>query len=213
MEQVVVRGEGGKNRCWWGNHPPDYREYHDSEWGFPVDNDPGLFEKICLEGFQAGLSWLTILRKRDRFREVFAGFEPTRLAEFGQTEIGTLLQDPGIVRHRGKIEATINNAVRALDLIDEAGSLARFFWSWAEPNGGAPREIPSQTPGSTTLSKELKSRGWRFVGPTTCYSFMQAMGLVNDHLRGCWVREQVAEQRNTFLERYLPIDKLTPKGI
>ena len=171
-------------RCWWAGEDPAYVAYHDSEWGRPVTDDRVLFEKLCLEGFQAGLSWLTILRKRPRFREVFAGFEPEKVAEFGAADVERLLTDPGIVRNRAKIEATITNARAVLDV----DSFSGLVWSFAPPPGPAPRtaaDIPAQTPESAALSKELKHRGFRFVGPTTCYAFMQAMGLVNDPLADC----------------------------
>jgi len=195
---AVVRGDDGIDRCWWGADDPLYRTYHDSEWGFPQGDDVRLFEKVCLEGFQSGLSWITILRKRERFREAFAGFDPSTVAAFGETDVVSLLGDPGIVRHRGKIEATINNAGRAIDLITEWGSLAAYFWSHEPARGGAPVELAASTPESTAMSKDLKRRGWRFVGPTTMYAFMQAMGLVNDHLGACGVRSAVEEARASF---------------
>ncbi len=173
----------------------DYVDYHDREWGFPVRDDRRLFEKICLEGFQAGLSWLTILRKREAFRAGFANFEPAKVAKFGARDVTRLLGDAGIVRHRGKIESTINNAKRALELIDEHGSLSSFAWTFLPPASERPKvmtraalvKMPS-TPTSVRLSKALKKQGWSFVGPTTMYAFMQAMGLVNDHLEGCVTR-------------------------
>jgi DNA-3-methyladenine glycosylase I len=194
----VEQGDDGKLRCWWGLGDADYVKYHDTEWGFPQGNDVRLFEKICLEGFQSGLSWLTILRKRENFRGAFAGFDPAVVAEFGEPEIATLLGNAGIVRHRGKIEATINNAARALEMTDEFGSLAAYFWSHEPPRGGAPSDIPAITDVSTAISKDLKKRGWKFVGPTTLYAFMQAMGLVNDHLEDCFVRERVETARAAF---------------
>ena len=187
--------EAGVARCWWGEEPEIYRLYHDQEWGRATTNDTRLFEKICLEGFQAGLSWLTILRKRDNFRAGFAGFDPTEVVRFNEKDVTRLLSDAGMVRHEGKIRSTINNSARALDIIDEVGSLASYFWSWAEPEQPAPSEIPATTSVSTALSKDLKRRGWSFVGPTTVYAFMQAMGLANDHLAGCHVREQCAGER------------------
>ncbi|MCB1247690.1 MAG: DNA-3-methyladenine glycosylase I [Acidimicrobiia bacterium] len=165
-----------------------YESYHDTEWGVPQHDDHRLFEKVCLEGFQSGLSWLTILRKRDAFREVFAGFDPAVVATYGPVDIDRLLGDARIVRHRGKIDATVNNAGRALELIDEVGSLSTYFWSWQPSRPDVPATIPAATDTSTALSKDLKRRGWRFVGPTTMYAFMQAMGLVNDHLEGCSAR-------------------------
>ena len=191
----LVIGEDLLPRCWWGSEPEIYRSYHDDEWGRAVTDDSRLFEKICLEGFQAGLSWLTILRKRENFRAGFAGFDPVTVAGFGETDVDRLLDDPGIVRHQGKIRSTINNAGRALDVIDELGSLAAYFWSWAGPEDPPPLEIQAVTEVSTALSKDLKKRGWSFVGPTTVYAFMQAMGLVNDHLDGCHVREECAQAR------------------
>lgn len=181
--------DDGLERCWWGVEPEIYRRYHDDEWGRPTEDDHRLYEKICLEGFQAGLSWLTILRKRESFRSGFAGFDPERVARFDDEDVGRLLGDAGIVRHRGKIQSTINNAQRALDLIDEAGSLSAYFWAWAEREREAPRQIPAFSDVSTALSRDLKRRGWSFVGPTTVYAFMQAVGLVNDHLGACHVRE------------------------
>ncbi len=196
MELIV--GEDGRPRCWWGSGP-DYVAYHDEEWGRATTEDQRLFEKICLEGFQSGLSWLTILRKRGNFRAGFAGFDPARVATFDETDVDRLLADTGIVRHQGKIRSTINNASRALELIGESGSLARYFWSWAGPEEPPPIEIPALTDVSTALSKDLKRRGWSFVGPTTVYAFMQAMGLVNDHLEDCHVRDECAQSRRHVL--------------
>ena len=181
--QGVVRGDDGTRRCPWGASTPDYARYHDDEWGRPVVDDDRLYEKLCLEGFQSGLSWLTILRKRESFRSAFAGFDFERVARFGEKDVERLLGDAGIIRHRGKIEATINNAQRANELVAAEGSLARFVWSYDDP---------------TPLAKELKRRGWRFVGPTTVYAFMQAMGLVNDHLPGCDAREPCERERAAF---------------
>jgi DNA-3-methyladenine glycosylase I len=191
----LVIGDDGQTRCWWGASTPDYQSYHDEEWGFGVTDDRRLFEKICLEGFQSGLSWLTILRKRENFRAAFAEFDPVLIARFGEEEVHRLLGDAGIVRHQGKIRSTINNAARALELIDEYGSLAAYFWPHAT-SGPAPTEIPAITEGSTALSSDLKRRGWTFVGPTTIYAFMQAMGLVNDHLAGCVVRDAAERARS-----------------
>lgn len=191
----VVPGTDGKLRCRWGVGDPDYERYHDTEWGFPQTDDRRLFEKVCLEGFQSGLSWLTILRKRENFRSAFAGFDFHVVAEFGDRDIERLLGDAGIVRHRGKIEATINNAGRAVELVEEVGSLGAYFWSWEQTRPDAPTEVPATTEASTALSKDLKRRGWRFVGPTTMYAFMQAMGLVNDHVDACVVRERARAAR------------------
>jgi DNA-3-methyladenine glycosylase I len=190
------------SRCWWCGTDPLYVRYHDEEWGTPVTDDDRLFEKICLEGFQSGLSWLTILRKRDNFREAFAGFDFDRVARFNGRDVNRLLRNEGIVRHRGKIVSTINNAKRARELRAEFGSLAAYFWRW-EPNPAArPKSVTrdaltgmSTTPESIALSKDLKKRGWTFVGPTTVYAFMQAMGLVNDHVEGCDRRAAVQELR------------------
>ena len=204
-KQYLVTDEDGTTRCWWGHEPLDYRKYHDEEWGFPVADDFKLFEKICLEGFQSGLSWLTILRKRENFREAFADFNFNTIAEFADEDVTRLLQNAGIIRHRGKIEATINNAHRALEIVDEFGSLARYLWKW-EPESREPgigkndnnAQVPSVTNTSQLLSKDLKKRGWKFFGPTTAYAFMQAMGLVNDHVEGCAIREIVERTRDEF---------------
>jgi len=198
-DQVTTTGPDGKVRCWWGAGDGDYIEYHDNEWGFPQGEDVRLFEKVCLEGFQAGLSWLTILRKRENFRAAFAGFDPAIVAAFDDTDIERLLADAGIVRHRGKIEATINNAQRAIEMTDEFGSLASYFWSHEPERHEAPMEIPATTDVSVAISKDLKKRGWKFVGPTTVYAFMQAMGLVNDHLADCFVRTNVERARGVFV--------------
>ncbi len=186
----------GAVRCWWCGTAEDYVTYHDEEWGFPVDDDRRLFEKICLEGFQSGLSWLTILRKRDAFRRAFRGFDPAAVSRFNQRSVDRLLRDAGIVRHRGKIESTINNARRALELIDEHGSLARYFWGF-EP-ARRYRGVVATTDDARRLAADLKRRGWTFVGPTTAYAFMQAMGLVNDHVPGCGTRRRVERARKAF---------------
>lgn len=203
----LMRGDDGKARCAWHGNQPDYQRYHDEEWGRPVTDDRRLFEKICLEGFQSGLSWLTILRKRENFRAAFAGFDFDTVAGFGDPDVERLLQDAGIIRHRGKIVSTINNARRAQQLVKEAGSLAAFFWSFEPGRSDRPATVDRATivanpttPVSTRISKELKKRGWTFVGPTTVYAFMQAMGLVNDHLEGCYCRAIVEGQR-TALKR------------
>ena len=200
----VITGEDGIARCWWGDAPPDYRAYHDDEWGMPVADDLRLFEKLSLEGFQAGLSWLTILRKRDAFRRAFAGFDFERVAQFGERDVARLLADASIVRHRGKIEAVINNAARAVELVAQKGSLAAYVWGFEPPaphaalrDRDALGEL-SQTPDSRALAKDLRSRGWRFVGPTTTYAFMQAMGLVNDHLASCAAHAAVERARASF---------------
>jgi DNA-3-methyladenine glycosylase I len=193
-------------RCFWvADAAPDYVAYHDTEWGFPVADDRRLFEKLALEGFQSGLSWLTILRKREGFRRAFAEFDPEAVARFGPRDVERLLGDASIVRHRGKIEATINNAARAVELIAEHGSLAAFVWRFEPGAADRPARLDEATlrtmatsPASVALSKELKRRGWRFVGPTTMYAFMQAMGLVNDHEDGCVVRQAALTARATF---------------
>ncbi|HSB85055.1 MAG TPA: DNA-3-methyladenine glycosylase I [Ilumatobacteraceae bacterium] len=190
----VVAGDDHHDRCWWGASAPDYVAYHDTEWGFGVADDNRLFEKLCLEGFQSGLSWLTILRKRENFRAAFAGFDPQVVSTFDERDVDRLLGDAGIIRHAGKIRSTINNAARAVELIDEFGSIANYMWPHAT-FGDAPTEIPALTTTSTAISKDLKKRGWSFVGPTTVYAFMQAMGLVNDHLAGCWVRDKSERAR------------------
>ncbi len=194
MTDRLLIGADGRTRCSWPGDLPDYVSYHDDEWGQPVHDDRRLFEKLCLEGFQSGLSWLTILRKRENFRAAFADFDPEVVAGYDEPEIEALLQDAGIIRHRGKIEATINNAARALELIDECGSLDTYLWSWQpterEPDVKDPSSpFVASSATSTALSKDLKKRGWKFVGPTTVYAFMQAMGLVDDHAEGCeWRR-------------------------
>ena len=195
----------GRRRCAWCGDDALYTAYHDDEWGRPVVDDRRLFEKICLEGFQAGLSWLTILRKRQHFRAAFADFDPSRLARFDRADVSRLLGDAGIVRHRGKIESAVNNAKRALEMQSEFGSLAAYAWSWepaaserpARLTWAALKAMPT-TATSTALSKDLKKRGWTFVGPTTVYAFMQAMGLVNDHVEGCFVRTAVERDRRTL---------------
>ncbi|MCB1384724.1 MAG: DNA-3-methyladenine glycosylase I [Nitratireductor sp.] len=203
QDDGLIVGADGRARCWWHGDQADYRAYHDDEWGHPVTDDTRLFEKLCLEGFQSGLSWLTILRKRENFRKAFAGFDIARVARFDDDDIARLLGDAGIVRHRGKIVSTINNAGRALELRREFGSLAAYFWAF-EP-GAAERPsrvvkggIPGKTETSTRISKDLKKRGWSFVGPTTVYAFMQAMGLVNDHLEGCCCRDVVERKRKAL---------------
>jgi DNA-3-methyladenine glycosylase I len=201
MTDGVVQGSDGVARCWWADSAPEYRDYHDREWGFPVADDVRLFEKLCLEGFQSGLSWLTILRKREAFRRAFAGFDFRVVARFEQGHVARLVADASIIRHRGKIEAVINNAQRAVELVDSEGSLAGFVWQF-EPTpraGGLRRDaIRAHTDESRALARELKRRGWRFVGPTTAYAFMQALGLVNDHLEGCAAWPEVERARAEF---------------
>lgn len=193
-------------RCSWPGEHADYIAYHDTEWGRPVGDDIRLFEKICLEGFQSGLSWLTILRKRDAFRAGFAGFDFRKVAEFGEDDVQRLLTDAGIVRHQGKIRSTINNAKRAIDLVEEAGSLASFIWSFEPSPQDRPERFDpdslmsiTQSEASTALSKALKKRGWSFVGPTTMYAFMQSVGIVNDHVETCAFRQICEEDRTEFV--------------
>lgn len=204
-EDGLNAGTDGKCRCCWCGTDPLYISYHDEEWGQPVSDNVRLFEKICLEGFQSGLSWITILRKRENFRKAFDGFDYRKVARYTDKRVEKLLQDAGIIRHRGKIESTINNAQRALELEKEYGSLAAYFWGW-EPEG---KERPTRydfatlkplgnSDASAALSKDLKKRGWSFVGPTTVYAFMQAMGLVNDHIAGCHRREKLEKIRAAF---------------
>ena len=204
-ETGLIAGPDGAMRCFWHGNLPDYLHYHDHEWGRPVDDDRRLFEKICLEGFQSGLSWLTILRKRENFRKAFAGFDIDRVAAFTDADVERLVGDAGIIRHRGKIVSTVNNARRARELIKEAGSLAAFFWRFEPGADERPAVVDLKhlranptTAVSVRLSKDLKKRGWSFVGPTTVYAFMQAMGLVNDHLEGCTCRAEVEAARNAF---------------
>jgi DNA-3-methyladenine glycosylase I len=208
----LVPGPDGQRRCAWAVSAPDYVDYHDREWGFPVADDRRLFEKLCLEGFQSGLSWLTILRKREAFRRAFAGFDPAVVARFGARDVRRLLGDAGIVRHRGKIESTIHNAGRALELCAEHGSLAAYVWGFVPPARERPRRMTwaalramTQTPTSIALSKDLKRRGFTFVGPTTVYAFMQAMGLVDDHVEGCAIRPAAETAR-----RKLPAPAASP---
>jgi DNA-3-methyladenine glycosylase I len=198
--KALAKGSDGRRRCWWGASTPDYEWYHDDEWGRPVTDDRGLYEKMSLEGFQSGLAWITILRKRENFRAAFAGFDIEAVAAFGDRDVARLMADAGIVRNRAKIEATIANA-RAAAALDVP--LAELIWSHA-PGGRrkAPRtiaDLPAHTAESTALSKELKKRGFRFVGPTTAYALMQACGLVNDHLAGCFVRSEVEAERRDAL--------------
>jgi DNA-3-methyladenine glycosylase I len=201
----VTVGDDGVARCWWGAGDPLYRRYHDQEWGRPVADDRRLFEKLSLEGFQAGLSWLTILRKRESFRRVFDGFDPAKVAQFGPERVERLLADPGIVRNRAKIDATINNARRYPELVEEFGSLAAYVWRFEPDPGTRPAVLDQATlmqlgrsPESVAMSKDLRRRGWSFVGPTTVYAFMEAMGLVNDHLEGCHRRPPTERERQRF---------------
>ena len=199
MSSATRVGSDGRVRCWWPGEDEGYVAYHDREWGRPVTDDSRLFEKLCLEGFQSGLSWLTILRKRDNFRAAFGGFDIAAVAAFGPGDVERLLDDAGIVRHRGKIASAVNNAGRALEVIEEFGSLAAYIWTWEpDPGAGPPTSIealPASTPESQGLAKDLKRRHWSFVGPTTVYAFMQSMGLVNDHIDGCFARAECESER------------------
>lgn len=201
MSDNTVAGPDGHPRCGWCGEVAEFFPYHDQEWGFPVGDDQRLFEKVCLESFQSGLSWRTILAKRENFRAAFCHFDFNAVAKFTEDDVERLLQDAGIIRHRGKIESVINNARCAQDMVKQEGSLAAFFWRY-EPD--ASRLPPPQTlttsPESIALSKELKKRGWKFVGPTTMFAFMQAMGLLNDHVAGCVMREEVAQARAAFVK-------------
>ncbi len=201
----VVRGEDGVARCWWCEGDRLYRAYHDGEWGRPVGDDRRLFEKLCLEGFQSGLSWLTILRKRESFRRAFNGFDIAAVARFNARSVERLLKDPGIVRHRGKIESAVNNARRCGELVEEFGSLASYVWSHEPDARSRPATLDWPTleqlgpsPEAVAMSKDLKRRGWSFVGPTTVYSFMEAVGLVNDHMTACDLRGEVEAERDAF---------------
>ncbi|MFC5499533.1 DNA-3-methyladenine glycosylase I [Caenimonas terrae] len=205
LAEGLFADDEGTCRCSWCQATPAYRAYHDSEWGFPVADDRRLFEKVCLEGFQSGLSWLTILNKREAFRAGFAGFDAEQMARFGEKDIERLVGDAGIVRHRGKIVSAINNAQRALELKREFGSLAAYFWQHEPAPASRPKRITretlrtiTQSPESLALSKDLKKRGWTFVGPTTVYALMQAMGLVNDHIEGCATRKAALAARSAF---------------
>lgn len=205
MPPSLIKGTDGVARCFWAASTEAYAHYHDHEWGLPTRDDRWIFEKLCLEGFQAGLSWLTILNKRENFRAAFANFEVEEVARFDSRSVTRLLKDAGIVRHRGKIESTINNAKRAQELRDEFGSLAAFVWQFEPAASSRPKTITraalmnlAQTRESTALSKDLKKRGWRFVGPTTVYAFMQAAGIVNDHLQGCAARDACTAARRKF---------------
>jgi DNA-3-methyladenine glycosylase I len=206
LKSGLIKGEDGVVRCAWHANLPDYLAYHDTEWGRPVADDRRLFEKLCLEGFQSGLSWLTILRKRENFRKAFLGFDFVELAQVDAAgAIEAHLGDAGIIRHRGKIASVYNNAGRAVALVEEQGSLARYFWSFEPGEKDRPERIDRaavmampKTEVSTRISKDLKKRGWSFVGPTTIYAFMQAMGMVNDHIEGCICRSEVEKERAIF---------------
>jgi DNA-3-methyladenine glycosylase I len=197
----VVEGADGVARCRWGASTPDYQDYHDLEWGRPVGDDTRVLEKLCLEGFQSGLSWLTVLRKRDGFRAAFAGFDPTAVAAFDDRDVERLVGDAGIIRHRGKILATIANAQATVGLQERGLSLAGVLWSYQPPPGPAPEtlaDLASATPESRALSRELRGLGFRFVGPTTVYAAMQSLGVVNDHLAGCRFRAEAERDRKRF---------------
>ncbi len=198
MSTTIV-GPDGQSRCRWCGAAPEFIGYHDTEWGFPIDDDRRLFEKLSLEGFQSGLSWRTILAKRDNFRAAFHGFDFDRIACFSEHDVDRLLSDVGIIRHRGKIEAVVNNARRARELVDREGSLAAYVWRF-EPDAAqnAEPQTASTSTESVALSKDLKKRGWKFVGPTTVYAFMQAMGLINDHVADCAIRAEVERARAKF---------------
>ena len=202
LPEGLIYGEDGRVRCRWASAAPDFARYHDTEWGFPVDDDHALFEKICLEGFQSGLSWRTILAKRPAFRDVFCDFNFERVARFEQADVERLVTDARIVRHRGKIAATINNARRACEAVEAHGSLGALIWRYEPPPvvtlAHQPRQVVSKTQHSTKLAADLKKLGWRFWGPTTAYAFMQAMGLVNDHVQGCVVRNACQAARTGF---------------
>ena len=203
---TTVPGPDGKMRCRWCASAPEFLHYHDKEWGFPEGDDFRLFEKLCLEGFQSGLSWRTILAKRENFRAAFHGFDYHRVARFTEKDLARLLQDAGIVRHRGKIEAVINNAQLAVELASREGSLAAYVWRFeTRPGQAGTPQTASTSAESVALSRALKQQGWKFVGPTTVYAFMQAMGLVNDHAEGCVVRPKVASSRKKFR---VPLGKL-----
>jgi DNA-3-methyladenine glycosylase I len=199
MDDRTVKGPDGLPRCRWCAAAPEFFAYHDAEWGFPVADDRRLFEKLCLESFQSGLSWRTILAKRENFRAAFRNFDIQQMARFTQADVERLLQDAGIVRHRGKIEAVIHNARCAQEMVAREGSLAAFFWRYEPQNQHlVTPQTASTSTASIALSKELKKRGWKFVGPTTVFAFMQAMGLINDHAEGCVVRAQAAKARQAF---------------
>lgn len=202
----LIVGNDGLTRCHWHGNDPEYLRYHDEEWGVPVKEDKRLFEKICLEGFQSGLSWLTIFRKRDNFRSAFENFDFHKICKYDDQDIERLMKDAGIVRHRGKIASTINNANRVLEVIEEYTSFAAYIWQFEQPIKTRPKKCDFKTLSQMTmsdesiaLSKDLKKRGWSFVGPTTCYALMQSMGMVNDHIEGCVCREKIEAARATFI--------------
>lgn len=195
----TVPGPDGKPRCAWCQSAPEFFDYHDTEWGYPVVDDQRLFEKLCLESFQSGLSWRTILAKRESFRKAFSGFDFNKVAGFSESDVERLLQNKGIIRHRGKIEAVINNAGRAQELVAQEGSLAAYVWRY-EANCPPEPQTASTSPESIAMSKDLKKRGWKFVGPTTVFAFMQAMGLVNDHAEGCVMRGKAAQLRRDLVK-------------
>lgn len=206
LDEGIRAGDDGRPRCWWPGDDPLYVAYHDDEWGRPVDDDRRLFERLCLEGFQSGLSWLTILRKRPNFRQAFAQFDPAAVADFDDDDIERLMADAGIVRNRAKILATVNNARRYPELVAETGSLAAYLWSFEPDAASRPEALDHATlaglglsAASTALSRDLRRRGWAFVGPTTAYAAMEAAGIVNDHLDGCWVRPEVERSRAAFV--------------
>jgi DNA-3-methyladenine glycosylase I len=194
----IIEGPDGRPRCRWAGSAPDFFAYHDAEWGYPVVDDIRLYEKICLESFQSGLSWRTILNKRENFRAAFAGFDFAKVALFDEADVARLLNDAGIVRHRGKIEATINNAKRALEMVEAEGSLAAYFWRFEPKTPPSPPQSVTTIPEAIALAKDLKKRGWKFFGPTTAFAFMQAMGLVNDHAIGCEMRGKAVKLRTKF---------------
>ncbi|NLQ17947.1 DNA-3-methyladenine glycosylase I [Marinomonas sp. M1K-6] len=189
-----------KPRCAWADSAPDFPHYHDTEWGFPVDNDQRLFEKLCLETFQSGLSWRTILSKRENFRLAFQQFDFNKVAQFGEKEVADLLNNGGIVRNKRKILAVINNAKRAQEMVEQEGSLAAFIWRYEpDENSLPPPETQTTSEESIALAKALKKRGWQFVGPTTIYAFMQSMGLINDHAKDCFMRKEIDQARREFM--------------
>jgi len=202
----IVASPDGIRRCWWSAEPAIYQAYHDDEWGRPVADDFRLFEKLCLEGFQSGLSWLTILKKRENFRGAFCGFDFDWLSRWDEHDVQRLLEDAGIIRHRGKIASTLHNARRALELVAEFGSLAAYLWRWEPAANERPAKLDkaaltklANSPAAAAMSKDLRKRGWSFVGPTTCYAFMQAVGMVNDHIEGCAARAKVEHERGKFV--------------